>query len=112
MQRIVLSETEINVIVLLVLQPGYNGDFHNHPGVDCSFEVVYGELEEVIHKNGKYIFNTYYKYDKGFINDSIGVHKISSSKGSVSLHTYEKHLGNYFTPDIHPSDKINTNSKL
>lgn len=83
-------------VFLIVLPPGYEGEYHGHENVACDFQVLVGELiesflpnNEVVHSDP--IVSTYTKHDNGVsINDLIGIHKISSKTGCISIHKYTK----------------------
>jgi hypothetical protein len=63
------------------------GEMHDHPGVDCKFKILEGEMLE--DRPGR-TTRVYRQGNRGFINDALGTHRVRSEKGSVSLHIYSK----------------------
>lgn len=94
MKRIILYKDDKYEHVLIVLPKHYEGDFHVHPGLQCSFRILDGEMIEHVspaHGNSRDVKqNVYTAGDKGYIDDKIGSHKIRTLNGSISIHHYSK----------------------
>lgn len=71
---------------MIVLQKGYVGEMHDHPGVDCKFKILEGEMMEDRPGRGTRVYR---EGNRGFIKDA-QVHRVRSEKGSVSIHIYSK----------------------
>lgn len=64
---------------------------HNHPPNGCIFKVLKGEIkEELYNKQLHLIKSTVYNKNSGYIDDTMGLHKMTnlSNENSLSLHIY------------------------
>ncbi|RCK65989.1 Cysteine dioxygenase CDG1 [Candida viswanathii] len=86
-------------LLILVWSPGKSSAIHDHADAHCCMKILAGELVEHLydapdHEGEKLTVKketTLRRDEVGYINDSIGLHKISnplSDKVSVSLHLY------------------------
>lgn len=83
-------------IIILVWGPNCNTPIHDHPDTGCIYKVLEGKLREDIYDTGS-MMNIPIKSTKlnvgdvGYIDDNVGLHKITniSDKKSVSVHIYE-----------------------
>ena len=97
-----IVRTDNYELILLCWNPGQKTPIHCHNSQECWMYIVSGEIKEEIFKlnNQKklsLIKTTMFNSGKfGFINDDLGLHKISnvSSSQSISLHLYVKPIDN------------------
>ena len=79
---------------LVIWQPNHLSKIHGHNGKKCNFYLLKGNLRESLYDNSKNFiqYNRYTNFlDKGYIDDTIGVHSIRnlSDKYSYSYHVYK-----------------------
>lgn len=92
MKRIVLYKNIKEECVLIILPAGYSGEYHSHPGLNCIFRILDGEMTEDL-QSCEFSNDVRTVMKTGAlatINDQIGSHQISTKTGSVSLHLYSK----------------------
>ena len=85
-------------IYFIVWQPNTVSKIHNHSKNGCYMFILKGMIrEEIYNKNLSLINNNYYStFDKSYIDDNIGYHRIkNSNQYSYSLHIY--HPKNHVT---------------
>ena len=95
--RIELFRNDNFEILLLCWNENQETIIHNHPKNGCIYKVVQGELLEKKYKSlvdeDEYTQSKYSNKDQSsYIDDLIGVHKISSNQKSVSIHIYSPPL--------------------
>ena len=85
-------------IYFIVWQPNTVSKIHNHSKNGCYMFILKGMIrEEIYNKNLSLININYYStFDKSYIDDNIGYHRIkNSNQYSYSLHIY--HTKNHVT---------------
>ena len=79
-------------IYLIEWLPNIKTEIHDHYGKDCNFIVLIGPLFEkrYFKKNNESEVKVYHRYERGFINDSIGKHRMINFTNSKkwSIHRY------------------------
>ena len=103
-RNIVMKNRNIELVVI-TWSKGQSTCFHSHPG-ECIFKVLENEITEELLKNTPDSSNTantpdttnltnttnttnvYNTGDIGYIDNSIGTHRMLSSNDSVTLHIY------------------------
>ena len=88
-------------IYFIVWQPNTVSKIHDHSKNGCHMFILKGDIkEEIYDKNLKLIGNNYYStFDKSYIDDNIGYHRIkNSNQYSYSLHIYhpKNHVTMYY----------------
>jgi len=88
-------------IYFIVWQPNTVSKIHNHSKNGCHMFILKGMIrEEIYTKNLSLININYYStFDKSYIDDNIGYHRIkNSNQYSYSLHIYHprNHITKYF----------------
>ena len=88
-------------IYFIVWQPNTVSKIHNHSKNGCHMFILKGMLrEEIYTKNLSLININYYStFDKSYIDDNIGYHRIkNSNQYTYSLHIYHprNHITSYF----------------
>jgi hypothetical protein len=97
-RNIVMKNENIELVVI-TWSKGQSSGFHGHPG-ECIFKVLENEIkEELLTNTPDTINNTntintpdttnvYNRGDIGYIDNSIGTHRMVSHNDSVTLHIY------------------------
>jgi cysteine dioxygenase len=102
-RTLIATDDKMFTLMLLCWKPGKYSAIHDHSGVQCHLRVVQGQVEEVQYEmpndgevdSGSVDMvqmsaSTLVPGEVGFINDSIGLHKIGNptEEKSVTLHLY------------------------
>ena len=88
-------------IFFISWKPNAISKIHNHSKSGCWMYILKGDIkEEIFTKNLSHIGTNYYStFDRSYINDNIGYHRIKNGKNySYSLHIYhpKNHKTIYF----------------
>ena len=85
--RGVVMKTPHLELVVISWSEGNETGFHGHPG-ECIFNVLDGKLHEELltEKNSK--MSVYNRGDIGYIDNSIGTHKVWTTIKAITLHLY------------------------
>ena len=80
---------DIYEIFIIYWKEGYTSPIHSHAENGCILYLLDGHLQETIFNNGtikdeKSILS----FEKSFIKNNIGVHKIKAITDSISIHIY------------------------
>ena len=80
---------DVYEIFIIYLNEGYTSPIHSHAENGCILYVLDGHLEETVYSNSDIIHNkTIRAFDKSFITNAIGTHKIKAVTDSISVHIY------------------------
>ena len=88
-------------IFFIVWQPNTITKIHNHSTSGCWMFILYGNMREQIYtkKLNLIDINYYSTFDRSYINDDMGYHKIKNGNYySYSLHIYhpKNHITEYY----------------
>jgi cysteine dioxygenase len=80
---------EIYEIFIIYWKKGHSSPVHSHAENGCILYLLEGNLQETIYNNNNVINElTIQPFQKSFIKNNIGVHKIKAITDSVSIHIY------------------------
>jgi cysteine dioxygenase len=80
---------DIYEIFIIYWKEGYTSPVHSHAENGCILYLVDGHLHETVYNNSTIINEkSILCFQKSFINNNIGVHKIKAITDSISIHIY------------------------
>lgn len=85
-KRTTIHKDDMCELVLIEWAPGDIIPEHLHPGVNCYFSVLYGQLKET--RCG--VTNLLNQNESSYIDDNHGPHCVEATRKSVSIHFYLK----------------------
>lgn len=86
--RNILYRSNLYEIILICWSPNSETPIHKHPKNGCLLKVINGILDEKIYYKDKILDRKISQNDIGYLDDTIGTHKIKSQTFTVSLHIY------------------------
>ena len=83
---VVMKTPQLELVVMGWLEGNETG-FHGHPG-ECIFKVLDGNLNEELLTENQPKMSVYNRGDIGYIDNSIGTHKVWTTRKAITLHLY------------------------
>ena len=80
---------DIYEVFIIHWKEGYTSPIHSHSENGCILYLLEGNLEEKVYSNSTIINEkSIVSFEKSFIKNNIGVHKIRAIADSISIHIY------------------------
>lgn len=80
---------DIYEVFIIYWKEGYTSPIHSHSENGCILYLLEGNLEETVYHNSAIINEkSIVSFEKSFIKNNIGVHKIKAITDSISIHIY------------------------
>lgn len=80
---------DIYEVFIIYWKEGYTSPIHSHSENGCILYLLQGNLEETVYNNSTIINKkSIVSFEKSFIKNNIGVHKIKAIADSISIHIY------------------------